>query len=231
MPNSDSTPRKPLSSADRVYTAVREALIAWRLAPGSRVNEVSLARELGASRTPLREALNRLVAEGFLTFARDRGFFCRQLDPRNIFELYQLRAVLEVEATRLACEQATASELQALAAFLTATGPEPKGRADEELVELDEYFHNRVMALARNEEMSKVLANINARIRFVRWIDMAARRKRTQGEHQAIVAAMQERDAATATRLMQSHIARRMDEISAAVKLGRTRIANADNSV
>jgi len=225
------TPKqKSLSSTDRAYAAVREALIAWRLAPGSRVNEVALARKLGASRTPLREALNRLVAEGFLTFARDRGFFCRPLDPRNIYELYQLRTLLESAATRLACEQATATELHELAAFLDATGPEAKGREDKELVELDEHFHNRIMMLARNEEMGKVLANVNARIRFFRWIDMAAKRTRTQGEHRAIVAAMLERDVSTATQLMQSHIERRMDEISAAVKLGKSRIAAGNES-
>jgi len=223
----DSSSGKPSSSSDRAYAAVREAVIAWHLPPGSRINEVALARELGASRTPLREALNRLVAEGFLTFEQDRGFFCRTLDPRNIYELYQLRALLEVAAARLACEQATATELQALSEFLAVTGPDPGGRADEELVELDEHFHTQMMALARNEEMGKVLANVNAKIRFFRWIDMASRRSRTQGEHRAIVTAMMERDAAQAADLMQKHIERRMDEISEAVKIGRSRLDSA----
>lgn len=230
MSNVDRTSRKSTSSSDRAYTAVREALIAWRLMPGSRINEVALARELGASRTPLREALNRLVAEGFLTFERDRGFFCRTLDPRNIFELYQLRALLEVAATRLACEHATATELQELTDFLAATGPDADGRDNEELVELDEHFHSQIMSLARNEEMGKVLANVNAKIRFFRWIDMAARRARTQGEHRAIVAAMLERDTAHATQLMQAHIERRMDEISEAVKIGKSKLHTARHS-
>jgi len=224
MSKPETSSRKSSSSSDRAYTAVREALIAWRLAPGSRINEVALARDLGASRTPLREALNRLVAEGFLRFERDRGFFCRELDPRNIFELYQLRALLEVAATRLACEQATATELHALADFLAATGPDPNGRDDEELVEFDEHFHTRIMFLARNEEMGKVLDNVNAKIRFFRWIDMQSRRTRTQGEHRAIVAAMLERDTTMATKLMQKHIERRMDEISEAVKIGRDKL-------
>ncbi len=141
--------RKP-SRAESLYLAVKDMAINFRFKPGERINEVELARRLGASRTPLREALNRLVAEEFLVLKQGRGFFCRDLKPREMFELYQFRAILEVAAVRLACEQATEQEVTDLAHFLDQTGPEEGGRATLELVALDEKFHQKIMALSRN---------------------------------------------------------------------------------
>ncbi|MCP5370954.1 MAG: GntR family transcriptional regulator [Hyphomicrobiales bacterium] len=215
---------RALSSVDRLYAAVKDMAIAFAFKPGERINEVELARRLGASRTPLREGLNRLVAEGFLTFERGRGFFCREFKAREIFELYQLRTVIEVAAVRLACEQAGEAEVEALADFLDRTGPESGGRSSEELVALDEHFHEGIMALTRNAEMAKVLANVNARIKFFRWIDMDTKRRQTQNEHRAILDALRARDADLAAGLVQDHIGRRLDQITAAIKEGYSRI-------
>ena len=211
------------SSVDRLYEAVREMAVAFRLKPGERVNEVDLARRLGASRTPLREALNRLAAEGFLTFQRGRGFSCRAFTPREVFELYQLRQVMETAAVRLACVQATDAELDAIETFLDDTGPASDGRPVEVLVSLDERFHTSVAALARNTELARVLDNINARIRFVRWIDMKKRTK-TQAEHREILAALRARDADRAAALMGRHIEKRQDQITLAIREGYARI-------
>jgi len=215
--------RKP-SRAESLYRTVKDMAILFKFKPGERINEVDLARRLGASRTPLREALNRLVAEGFLVLKQGRGFFCRDLKPREMFELYQFRSVLEVAAVRLACEQATEEEVMELADFLDKTGPEEDGRSSEELVALDEYFHEKIMALSRNMEMSRTLKNINARIKFFRWADMDSRRENTQTEHRAILQALQVRDADLAARHMHAHITRRLDQITAAIKESYSRI-------
>jgi len=215
--------KKP-SRAESVYLAVKDMAILFEFKPGERINEVELAQRLGASRTPLREALNRLVAEGFLVLRQDRGFFCRELKPREMFELYQFRAVLEVAAIRLACEQATEQEVAELAQFLNETGPDEGGRSSQELVALDEFFHERIMALSRNMEMSKMLENINARIKYFRWVDMDSKREHTQQEHQAIVQALMSRDADLAAHHMKAHITRRLEQITAAIKESYSRI-------
>jgi DNA-binding GntR family transcriptional regulator len=212
------------SSVDRLYEAVKDMAITYRLKPGERLNEGELAKSLGASRTPLREALNRLNAEGFLTFEVGRGFFCREFRPREIFELYQLRSVLEQAAARLACELASDEEIDALARFIRETGPDDGGRSPEELVSLDEHFHEQLMAMVRNAEMLRVLRNVNARIKFFRWIDMEQRRAETQSEHGMILAALRERDAELAAERMGRHIERRLDQITAAIKEGYSRI-------
>ena len=82
------------SSVDRVYATLRDMAINFDFKPGERLNETALTSKLNVSRTPLREALNRLVAEGFLTLAKGQGFFCRPLSPEQILELYQLRLSL-----------------------------------------------------------------------------------------------------------------------------------------
>jgi len=207
---------KDLGSAERVYAALREMAITFRLRPGERVNEVAISRELGASRTPLREALNRLASEGFLRFERGRGFFRRDLKPRDVFELYQLRMALETFAAREACTSASMDELTALTAFLdhTATGG---GRRNEELLAFDERFHEAIMGFTRNGEMLGLLKNLNARIRFFRWVDMEARRARTQAEHRGILEAIAAGNADLAEARMRGHIARRREEIAVAV--------------
>ena len=237
------------SSVDRIYEAVKDMTITYRLKPGERLNEGALAKRLGASRTPLREALNRLNAEGFLTFEVGKGFFCREFKPRDIFELYQLRAVLEAAAVRLVCEAASEAEIDALDLFIRDTGPadggpvegapveggpvegapveggsDHGGHSAEDLVSFDEQFHETLMAMTRNAEMQRVLRNVNARIKFFRWIDMEQRRNETQGEHRQILAALRARNPDLAAERMRRHIERRLDQITEAIKEGYSRI-------
>ncbi len=212
------------SSVDRIHAAVKTMAAGFRLKPGERINEGALARELGASRTPVREALNRLVAEGYLTFRTGQGFFCRALNPEEILDLYEARVAIETATVRFAANRADPAGTDALGQFLNDTGPDDGGRDAPELVALDEEFHMRIAALAGNQELIRLLDNINGRIRFVRWIDMEARRPYTQSEHAEIVAALADRDPDAAAHVMARHIARRREEIVAAVKEGFARL-------
>src|SRR3984957_9394858 len=109
MKTERKTPRRaasPISVAadsyvDRAYEQLKEAAINFGFKPGERLNEIDLAKRIGISRTPLREALHRLNTEGFLKFIPGKGFFCRDLDPKEIFDLYELRKVIELGALRL----------------------------------------------------------------------------------------------------------------------------------
>src|SRR5438105_9279723 len=126
------------SIVDRVYEQLKAMAVSYEFKPGERLNEGELAKRLGVSRTPLREALNRLATEGFLRFSPGKGFFCRELDPKEIYDLYQLRKALEVGGIKLAVQQASETGITALERFLADTGPEAGGRSTEELVKLDE---------------------------------------------------------------------------------------------
>lgn len=215
----------PDSVVERVYERVKAMAVAYELKPGERVNEVEIARRLGASRTPLREALNRLSAEGLLRFTPGKGYYCRDLDVEEVFQLYELRKTIEIAAVRLAVERARDEDIDALLAFLAATGPDPGSRTTFELVHLDETFHERLLAMSGNGQMLRVLANVNARIRFVRWIDMDRRnRRKTQTEHRDVLRALKRRDADGCVALLEKHIDRRVDDITVALKEGYAKI-------
>lgn len=214
------------SRAERIYQITRNMAIAFQFKPGERINEVSLAEQLDTSRTPLREALNRLVSEEFLRTEHGRGFFCRDLRPRDIFELYQFRTVIESAAARIACEQCTDQALEELMQHVEAMDFCQANMSIEEAVKLDESFHEQLVTLARNQQMLTTLLNINARIRFVRWIDMQNKTQRTQADYKSIVLAMIERHPDQVVSLITSHIERRSDEIFAAVRQGKAQLDN-----
>lgn len=212
------------SSVDRIYTAVQAIASGFGAKPGERINEGALAQSLNTSRTPLREALNRLVAEGYLTFQTGRGFFFRSLSPTEIFDLYETRVAIEMMTARLATERAKPADLAALDEIVAFDRQGDDGRSTEDLVTLDETFHIRVAEIAGNREMARVLDNINGRIRFVRWIYMERQRTRMRTDHAVIAGAIGAGDGARAADLMAKHIARRREEVIAAVREGYARL-------
>lgn len=201
-------------------------LMQYALKPGERINEVELSRRIGVSRTPLREALNQLRAESLLRFAPGRGYFCRNLDVQETFDLYELRKAVETSAIHLAVQRADDAAIDALEDFLVRTGPDAAGDLmPEQQVEFDEAFHTSLMGLSGNGEMLRVLANINDRIRFVRLIDIGRTdRRQTQREHLDAVRALRARDGDRCVDLLEDHIDRRLDQITADLKHGFVKI-------
>lgn len=213
------------SNVDRLYEALRRMAADFAFKPEARINESALAQRLDASRTPIREALNRLVAEGFLTFQTGRGFFCRPLSPEAILDLYEARVAIECEAARLACTRAADADLADLAHWLDGIAPDYRPDTDTaRLLEMDEGFHRRIVALSGNAELARLLDNLNDRTRYVRMIDL---RRMQQGDggrpdmmaaHRRILTALSARDADAAAAAMRAHIERRRDEAAQAVR-------------
>ncbi len=212
-------------TVERAYDRLKEMAANYEFKPDSRLNESALAKRLNTSRTPLREALNRLVAEGFLTFRSGRGFFCRSLTTAEIMDLYEARAAIECEAACLAAQRADPADVQALETFLATSQPDYRpGTSPVELVRLDEEFHIRLTALSGNAEMVRMLQNLNGRIHFVRLIDLKTLCERdgpeivTTEPHRRILAAVKRRDAPAARRAMAQHIERRLESITENVR-------------
>lgn len=212
------------SIVDRVYKELKSRAVNYALKPGSRLNEGEIARSLGVSRTPLREAMNRLTSDGFLEFSPHQGFFRKRLDAREIFELYELRRTIEVAAARLASCRARGEQFDELEAFLSLSAQAAETEPIDKLVSFDEGFHDRIVQMTGNAAMLAALQNINERIRFVRWIDMENNRRSTQKEHVAILEALRAGNGDTAAALLDHHIDRRMDQIIAQVREGYARI-------
>ncbi|HVL43680.1 MAG TPA: GntR family transcriptional regulator [Acidovorax sp.] len=207
-----------------VYATLRDMAIAYQFKPGERLSEIELAERLGVSRTPVREALTRLVTEGFLQTAT-RGYMRRPLDVQETLDLYEARVAIERECLRLALERATDAQLQEARAYLEDSRSVADSTPVQQLVELDEGFHLRIADMAGNSELRRMLLSLNERIRFIRWIDMEnVGRDSTQHEHQDILQALTARDAALSERLLSGHIALRRDQIVDAITRGLARI-------
>ncbi|NKB53086.1 MAG: FCD domain-containing protein [Rhizobiaceae bacterium] len=198
---------------------------AFEFKPEERINESELSKQLGISRTPLREALNRLVAEGLLTAREGRGFFCRSLVPEQIVQLYELRQAIESETTLRAVRRASDGDLAELEGFLVEIAPNYSSSASaREIVRLDEAFHLRIAALSENDELVRSLENINERLRYVRWISMRKKIDITHAAHQEILTAMLKRDVDAAVLKMRSHIEKSTDEAKETVRMAFSQI-------
>jgi DNA-binding GntR family transcriptional regulator len=219
MPNDWKSARsKPAtSSSQRAYTQLRERILRSRFLPNQKINEVALANELSISRTPLREALHRLVAEGLLV-DRGRGLSVPGLEPKVVFDLFEARLEIECATVRLACERAEDAELEVLSHFLSESMGESPDASVDRLIELDLRFHDTLAELAGNKVLQQILSNLNDRIHLVRWIAMEGRRERTQSEHRKILDHVRARETDAAIEIMREHILHRNEDILEAIK-------------
>ncbi|MFN3273633.1 MAG: GntR family transcriptional regulator [Paracoccus sp. (in: a-proteobacteria)] len=216
---------KSATRSDGIYCKVKEMAARFDFKPDERINESELSVRLDVSRTPLREALNRLASEGFLTYQSGQGFFCRSLNPLEIRNLYEARAAIESEAVRLATDRASDAALAELEHFIRdARATYRPGTSPVELVRQDQEFHLRLAQLSGNAELLKMLENINARIHYIRLIDLQAMSEQHGGKdldnrsHERIVAAMRARDRAAASQQVRDHIEERLSEVTNNVK-------------
>lgn len=218
-------PMAKRSNVDRIYTDLKNMASHFDIKPDEKLNEARMAAQLGASRTPLREALNRLVSEGFLTFSKGRGFSCRSLNVDQILDLYQAREAVEGKIVELAIQRANRSELENIRDSLSSSENHYHEASDAtDLVGIDEQFHMAIAELSQNAELIRILNNLNDRVRFVRTIDLEKRRVVTPQNHMDIINAMIAGDVKGAVHSMQTHIVRSSEEATEAVRKAYARI-------
>jgi DNA-binding GntR family transcriptional regulator len=199
------------TSAGRTVTAVRELILRGDFPPGSRLGEVELAERLGVSRTPVREALGRLAAEGLVEIVPNRGARVTSWTVAELEDVFDLRTALEPRLTALAVPRADAvaiAVLDELAAAMLAVGAPGPDQDLDALVPLNRTFHGRLVALADQPAMAGALASaIHAPIvlRNFHTYDEASL-LRSVAHHVEIVAAVRANDPAWAQAVMTAHI-------------------------
>jgi DNA-binding GntR family transcriptional regulator len=200
-----------LTSSERTLGEVRELILAGDFAAGARLGEAELAERLGVSRTPVREALSRLAAEGLVEIVPNRGARVSSWTVAELEGVFDLRAALEPRLTALAVPRATAADVQSLdelaTAMLTVGCPGP-GQDLDALFPLNREFHGRLVALADHPRMANALAGaVHAPIvlRNFHTYDGASLR-RSLAHHVEIVAAIRAGDPAWARAVMTAHI-------------------------
>lgn len=197
---------KPLNQA--VYDHVRDMVLSGALVPGEQINEIALAATLGVSRTPLREAIGQLVADGLVEDRPYRGKFVRLFSPKQIADLYEVRAVLESHAVRLATPLLTAEQVERLREILHETEEALAAGDLAWYAEADRNFHETLASYCDNQTLIESLQRLASQIQIVRSVANHDPEvvQRTALERPAVVAALEARDAERAAELMRQHI-------------------------
>lgn len=191
--------------SDDVYERLREAILTGRARPNERLIEAELADRLQVSRTPIRESLQRLAAEG-LVVSRRRGWVVLEHTSVEIREIYEARAALEGYCARLAAQRATDAQLKEIASLHHPKRNLKSSR--QHLVEINDGFHDAILAAAQNERLADMIRR-NRSYYFTFRIAQLYSDEEADASiagHQAIVRALLQRDANRAEREMRAHI-------------------------
>jgi DNA-binding GntR family transcriptional regulator len=201
-------PIRRVSLHDEVTARLRELVLEGELAPGSRVPERELCERFGVSRTPLREALKVLAAEGLVKLLPNRGAEVAQLTEREVEELFAVIALLEAAAGEAACRRITdeqIGEIRALHARMLAcheAGNRPAYFA------LNQQIHRRIVEIAGNTVLTGLYDGLSTRVRRARYAANLSHERWDEAvrEHEAILDALAARDGARLGRLMGEHL-------------------------
>lgn len=207
-----------MRASDRAYAALRDDIVQWRLQPGALLAEVEQAQRLGVSRTPLREALGRLTAEG-LTTAGGRGVVVTDISLEDIDELFELRETLEGKAAALAAERGDPetfrgleAEFRAAPSLITGTAP-----ALQDYYLLVDRLDSAVDAAISNAYLAQAMRSLRVHLVRIRRLaaDDAARLTAAAAEHAAIAEAVAIRNPRLAQAATTLHLHRSLSHIKA----------------
>ncbi len=194
---------------EAVYARIRADIMSVRIPPATHISVDSLARELGVSQTPIREALSMLEAHGLVIREHFVGYCTGpKLTWAEVEQLYEIRLILEPQAAALAAVRMGDAELEALAAVAHRMDPEPGEQsrvAYEQYAEDDAEFHDRIAKGSGNALIAESLSRLHAHLHVFRLRHDGDATKDTFGEHRAILAALRSRDAKAAERAMREH--------------------------
>ncbi|WP_374319146.1 GntR family transcriptional regulator [Aquabacterium sp.] len=207
IPASPLPQASPATLAERVYSQIKQLIFDFELLPGDRFSENDLAMRVEVSRTPLRQALQRLQREGFLQVFPKSGWQVAPFDFNVFDQLYDFRVLLETHAVAKLCEAEERPVLQTLA-DVWMVKPEERHPVKSMVDKLDEAFHSSLVHGIGNQEMARVHDDITERIRIIRRLDFTkeARVEATYDEHARILRAITRRRADEAQHLLRAHI-------------------------
>jgi DNA-binding GntR family transcriptional regulator len=194
------------SRADFVYDSLRDAIWEGRIGRGERVREEEIARSLGVSRTPVREALQRLQRRGLLVTGLGRGLIVAELSKREVIELYAMREILEGSAARFAAQHATRPEIDILYRLQRDLAEAPDDALL--LVKLNRRFHQAIYDAAHNQYLTQTLDTLHDSMALLHSTTFRApnRRRESDEEHRRIVSAIERHDADDAETIAREHI-------------------------
>ena len=198
-----SDPKRSLS--ELAYDAIRQMIVRLDLAPGAVIRDDELQARLAMGRTPIREALQRLVRDQFVTVIPRRGMYVSSIDVAELALLYETRAILEPYAARLACARGATVHWERMAAVLSAASPRQPAR---QLIVVDQHCHEIVWEAADNRFLTDTLDMMYAQSdrlwhMYLADVDDMAD---AVDEHREILVALTNGDGDRAATLTEAHI-------------------------
>ncbi|HVZ46426.1 MAG TPA: GntR family transcriptional regulator [Ramlibacter sp.] len=195
----------PRALYEQVAEQLRQRIFQRELEPGSWIDEVKIAQEFGISRTPLREALKVLAAEGLVTMKVRRGAYVTEVSEKDLADVYHLLSLLESDAAGVVARNATDEERRELQQIHKELEAAQNNR--EKFFAINERFHMRLLQIAGNRWREQLVADLRKVMKLNRHNSLlkTGRVKESMLEHRAIMEAIVHRDARGATKRTQEH--------------------------
>jgi DNA-binding GntR family transcriptional regulator len=204
--------------SEKAYHLIKEKIVTLDLKPLAVIDEQALKDELDLGRTPIREALHRLAAEGLVIIAPRRGMFVADISITDLQKVFEVRMIMEGFCARLAAQRATREQIAQMETVLEQLGRVADDDA-EALMTIDTHLHELLYQAADNEFLADSLLRLHA-LSLRLWhlvLNQLDDVKASIQEHEEIIAALQARDGMHAEKLLQRHIAHFQQEIKAAL--------------
>jgi DNA-binding GntR family transcriptional regulator len=195
----------PRALYEEVAEQLRQRIFQRQLEPGSWIDEVKIAQEFGISRTPLREALKVLAAEGLVTMKVRRGAYVTEVSESDLADVYHLLSLLESDAAGVVAHKATDEQVKELQLLQRELEAAQNNR--DKFFAINERFHMRVLEIAGNRWRDQLVADLRKVMKLNRHNSLfkAGRIKESMLEHRAIMEAIAQRDSKLAMKRMQEH--------------------------
>jgi DNA-binding GntR family transcriptional regulator len=196
------------SMKEKVYLALKERILTQELPTGEPLKEVHLARELGVSRTPIREALAELHREDFVEIIPNRGAYVKFISVNDLRETFQLLKILEGAATKIACDQVDQHELERLEQEFLLLQERGERISYKEEQTIGIQLHELILNAVGNTKIVSLLSSIREQVRALCLISIKSygRASEAVNEHLEIIAALKGGDSLAAERAIVSHL-------------------------
>ncbi len=201
------------SVADSVFDELHRQILRLDLPPGTKMSEAEVAKALGVSRQPVRDAFYRLSKLGFLTIRPQRATTVSAISEKAVMQARFIRAAIEMETAREACAVLGADDWAALEANLSAQEGAVRARDPEAFHRLDDQFHREICERAGKGFAWDQIRETKAHMDRVRFLSLSFASERAFEEHKAILAAIRDRDGARAAEMVRLHLSRIIDQI------------------
>ena len=203
---------------EEVTARVRDMIVDGTLAAGSAIPELELSRQLGISRTPLREALKVLASEGLVELLPGRGAVVKVFTAKDAQDMLALIALLEEHAGRQAC-RASDAEIATIVALHEQMRAHYARRERPEYFRLNQEIHNAIVRAAGNPTLAMLHGILRARMRRIRYLGNQAPEhwSAAMAEHEAFIAALKARDGESLARLMREHLENTWPRVSSVI--------------